>query len=69
MNVQRIKGIDVEAIEAEARKEIAEELTKKAKLALTQKLRALEAARQVVRNIEFDIDDLKASIADGSFVG
>lgn len=60
---------DIKAVEAEAMKEITEEKTKKAKAALITKLRALESAKQVVRNIEAEINDLKVSIADGSFLG
>lgn len=60
--------IDITNLEAEAQKEISDEITAKAKDAIKRKLRDLEAARAVVRNIEREIDDLKASIADGSFV-
>ena len=60
---------DINAVEAEARKEIADEKGKKAKVALVSALRKLDAAQQVVRNIEAEIADLKASIADGSFTG
>ena len=58
---------DIKAVREAARKEIAEEQSKKAKDALKAKLRNLEAAKQVVRNIEQEIEDLEASIADGSF--
>lgn len=58
---------DIKKVKEEAAKEIAEEQGKKAKDALKAKLRALEAAKAVVRNIEREIDDLEASIADGSF--
>lgn len=61
--------IDIKAIEKEAQKQINEEMQSKAKAALVKKLRDLENAKQIVRNIERDIEDLKASIADGSFVG
>lgn len=60
--------IDIKAVEAEALKEIGDERSKKAKTALIGKLRQLESAKQVVRNVEAEIADLKASIADGSFV-
>lgn len=60
--------IDITNLEAEAQKEISDELARKAKDAIKRKLRDLEAARAVVRNVEREIDDLKASIADGSFV-
>jgi len=61
--------IDIKAIEQEAQSEINKEVTAKAKNALVKKLRDLENARGIVRNIEAEISDLKASIADGSFVG
>lgn len=59
--------IDIKAVEDEAKAEIAKELADKAKKALTAAFRRKEAAEQVVRNVEADIEDLKASIADGSF--
>lgn len=61
--------IDIKAVKEEARKEIAEEQGKKAKDALKKKLRDLEAAKNIVRNIEREINDIEASIADGSFAG
>lgn len=61
--------LDVKKVTEEARKQIAEEKTEKAKRALVQKLRALDTAKDVVRNIEREIADLEASITDGSFVG
>lgn len=69
MSVTPIRGLDIQAIEAEARKEIAQEKTEKAKKALLTALRRLDSARQVVTNIEREVEDLKASIEDGSFVG
>lgn len=59
--------IDIKAVQEEARKEIADEQAKKAKDAIKSKLRALELARQTVKNIEREVADLEASIADGSF--
>ena len=59
--------IDIKAIEEEARKEICDEAAKKAKKALVEKMRALAGAKSIVANIEREIEDLKASIADGSF--
>lgn len=61
--------IDIKKVTEEARKEVAEERVKKAKAALVTKLRQLEAAKAVVGNIEREISDLEASIADGSFPG
>lgn len=60
---------DIKAVEDEANAEIAKERADKAKRALITALRKREAAMQVVRNIEAEIADLKASIADGSFPG
>ena len=59
---------DIKSVKEEANKQIAEEEAKKAKEALVKKLRALNDARMIVRNIEREIADLEASIADGSFV-
>lgn len=59
--------INIEQIDADARAEIAKEVAGKAKTALVAAYRKREAAQQVVRNIEAEISDLKAGIADGSF--
>jgi hypothetical protein len=58
---------DINAVRKEAENEIAAEKAAKAKSALKVKLRALDAAKQVVKNIEAEISDLTASIGDGSF--
>lgn len=60
---------DLKKVIDEAQKEIADEHATKAKRALVTKLRQLETAKQVVRNIEAEIEDLKVSIGDGSFTG
>ena len=60
--------IDIKDVREQARKEVAEEDGKKAKDALKRKYRELNAARDVVRNIERSIEDLEQSIADGSFI-
>jgi hypothetical protein len=59
--------IDIKQVIKDAELEVSKERSEKAKRALVTKLRALEGAKQVVRNIEAEIEDLKASIADGSF--
>lgn len=59
--------IDIKAITEQARKEVNEEQSKRAVVALKKKLTALEDAKQIVRNIENEIKDLEASIADGTF--
>lgn len=61
--------IDIKNIKDEAAQELRAEVTRKAKEALKGKLRNLENARQIVRNIEREIEDIEASIADGSFTG
>lgn len=58
--------IDVNAIEAEARKQINEELTKKAKDKLVSAFRELAAAEQVVVACKAKIADLKVQITDGT---
>lgn len=60
---------DIKKVKEDANKEIAEEKAERAKKALVAKLRELDAAKSVVANIERQIADLEASIADGSFVG
>ncbi|MDE2107360.1 MAG: hypothetical protein KGL39_59745 [Patescibacteria group bacterium] len=60
---------DIKKVEDEAKAEIAKEQAEKAKTALVKKLRDLENAKRIVANIQREIDDLKASIADGSFTG
>lgn len=59
--------IDIKAVIEQAEKEASEEATKKAVHALKAKLKQLADARGIVKNIEREIDDLKASIGDGSF--
>jgi len=61
--------IDVKGVAAQARKEVAEEQVKKAVGALKRRLTDLANAQQVVKNIEREVADLEASIADGSFAG
>lgn len=60
---------EVDALIAEAKKQVAEEGMKKAREGLVVLYRKLEAARQVVRNIEAEVDDAEAAIRDGSFRG
>jgi hypothetical protein len=60
---------DIKAVIETANKEIAEEKAKKATTALVKKLRELDAAKSIVRNIEREIEDLQQSISDGSFAG
>lgn len=60
--------IDIKAVKDTARKEVLDERMKIAVGAIKRKLNDLENAKQVVKNIEREIADLEASIADGSFV-
>ena len=59
--------IDIKAVKAAAQKELSEERAKRVTAALKNKMRDLDKARQIVRNIEREIADLEASIEDGSF--
>lgn len=59
--------IDIKAVKAAAQKELSEERAKRVTAALKSKMRDLDNARQIVRNIEREIADLEASIEDGSF--
>jgi molybdopterin converting factor small subunit len=60
--------VDIKAIREQAQKEFDEERSKKAVAALKDKLRVLDNAKQVVVNLQREVQDLEASIADGSFV-
>lgn len=64
-----METIDILRLENEAAAEIDKEIADKAKKALVSKYRELAAAKQIVRNIEAEIEDLKASFGDGSFTG
>jgi hypothetical protein len=59
---------DIKKVKEEAAKQLADEKAEKAKKALVAKMRARDAAADVLRNIDREITDLEASIADGSFV-
>lgn len=59
---------DIKKVEEDAKAEIAKEKAEKAKTALVKKLRERDSAQAIVANIDREIEDLKASIADGSFV-
>ena len=61
-------NVNISEIEEAAREEIQKEITGKAKNAIVKKLRELESARNIVKNIEREIEDLRQSIVDGSFV-
>ena len=59
--------IDIKAVKDQAKKEVQEEVQRKAVAGLKAKLRQLEDARQIVRNLENEVKDFEASLADGSF--
>ena len=59
---------DIKEVFDDAEKQIAKERADKAKALLVAAMRRRETARQVVRNCDAEIADLKASIEDGSFV-
>ena len=59
---------DISSIEQEAMAEINKERNEAAKKALVRLLRQREDAKQIVVNFDRQIEDLKASITDGSFV-
>lgn len=61
-----MSAIDINAIEAEARKTINDETTKKAKDKLVAAFRELAAAEQIVTSVKLKIADLKVQIADGT---
>lgn len=60
-------SIDIKAIKKAAQEELNNERTERVTAALKKKLRDLDNAKQIVANIERDIEDLEASIEDGSF--
>lgn len=60
-------SIDIKAIKKAAQDELNKERTERVTAALKKKLRDLDNAKQIVANIERDIEDLEASIEDGSF--
>lgn len=59
-------GFDFKSIEDEARKEMLEERTKKAKGQIKTSLQNIAAAEQVLANAKRSHDDLMAQIKDGT---
>lgn len=59
--------IDIKAVKEQAAREVTEERQKKAVGALKAKMRQRADAQQIVVNIDREIADLEASLADGSF--
>ena len=60
---------DINSAIEQAKKEVAEENAKKAVAALKIKYRDLANAEKIVANIKREVEDLEASVRDGSFAG
>lgn len=56
--------LDVKKVRSEAEKELREEREKEAKEALKAKLRELDDAKAVVRNIERELEDINAELEE-----
>lgn len=52
------------SVEELARQELAEEVTKGAVGKLKEKLKELKGARQIVKNLEREVDDLKEELEE-----
>jgi len=59
--------LDIKEVIDSAQAEVKKEELEKAKIAIKAKLRSLENAKKVVANIQRELEDLYASIGDGSF--
>ena len=55
---------DVKAVQDEARKELMEERATAAKKKIKDKLRQLEDAKKVVRNIERELEEINIEIGE-----
>jgi hypothetical protein len=64
-----LQSVDVGAARKAAEEELRKEIQDKAIRAIKAKLKDLENAKQVVKNLEREVQDLEASINDGSFKG
>jgi len=58
--------IDLEKIEAEARKEVMEERMKGATKLIKKKMAEIADSKQITANLEREYEDLKQSIQDGT---
>ncbi|HHJ53754.1 MAG TPA: hypothetical protein ENJ89_11210 [Caldithrix abyssi] len=58
--------IDLEKIEAEARKEVMEERMKDATKRIKTKMREIADSEQITANLKREMEDLKQSIQDGT---
>ena len=63
-----VTEINTKTVREQAAAELAAEQNEKAKAALKSRLRQLASAKAIVANLEREIDDMEASINDGSFV-
>jgi len=59
--------VDIETVKAKAKEEVDKERSEAAVEALKDKYNELADAEQMVKNVKKEIEDLEASIADGSF--
>ncbi len=58
--------LNLQSVKDEATKELADEAKKEAKSRIKGKMRELEDAMVVVKNLELELEDLYASIASGN---
>jgi DNA anti-recombination protein RmuC len=57
---------DIKKVQDEAAKEVAEERAKKAKESVKEKLRQIDKAKQIVSNLERELDDLYVQLSQGA---
>lgn len=59
--------MDFDKLKSAAEAELNEEVSEKAKIIVKRKLKELQSAKQMVKNIEREIEELAADINDGTF--
>lgn len=57
--------LDIKKIKEEALKEVNKDAEEKAKSLIKNKLREVEQARKILRNLERELEDLYVDIAEG----
>jgi hypothetical protein len=62
-----MSAIDISAVKAEATKQINDEFTAKARIALVKQMRIVADAEAIVRAEKMKQEDLEAQIAAGTF--
>lgn len=62
-----MSAIDISAVKAEAAKQINDEFTAKARIALVKQMRIVADAEAIVRAEKMKQEDLEAQIAAGTF--